>query len=100
MIVHTKTNHKLANLQGEISSAINYADFQVSTPWILGGLGKQPVTYPPCAALTSAVAAGRIDRTRGRSRRGKLVIFTGLLERMYTAKELLLKLHRIDLAPY
>ena len=31
---------------------------------------------------------------------GKLLSFTGLLGRTYTVKELLLKLARIDIAPY
>ena len=52
-------------------------------------LGKQPLIYPPCAALSLAVEAGgqKVKHMRG-SRHDKLLSFTGLLERTYTAKEL------------
>ena len=73
--------------------------YKLSRLVLHGGLSKQPVTYPPCAALTSAVAAGRSwPYVVCGSRRGKLLIFKGLLERTYMVKELPLKLSAIDIA--
>ena len=76
-------------------------NFRLVLHGVKGGPGKQPVTYQPCAALTSAVAAGRNQSyARMRIETRYILSFTGLLERTYMSKELLLMLQGIDISPY
>ena len=35
-----------------------YVDFKLVLHGVLQGLGKQPLSYPPCAALSLTVAVG------------------------------------------
>ena len=93
--VHTKNNHKSANFilryRAKYAVRINYAEFQVSTPW---GLGR---SWQAARNLSAVCGTYFGSSSRQKSivhpRRGKLLSFTGLLERTYTVKELLLKLH-------
>ena len=82
---------KWLNSCGIVSQlSVTNAGFQA--PW---DLGKQPVTYPPCAALTLAAAAGaQVPYAR-------MQIETKNALQAYSCTEKLLpKLSRIDIAPY
>ena len=103
--VHAKTNHKSVNLilryRAKYAVRINYAEIQVSTPW---GLGR---SWQVASNLSAVCGTSFDGSSRQKSivrpyagRDGKLLSFTGLLERTYMAKELLLKLQRIDITPY
>ena len=71
----TKTKHKVF--------IDRYCKYQCSGWLVAIGLGKQPITFPPYAALALAVAADR-SHTLCADQDAKL--FYRLLELMYTAK--------------